>query len=83
MKNVARCDRINTTKGGSKMAVSKAQMKATQKYMGKTYYRPCVMLRREYEDALRKKAEEKGMTVSSYIVELIKKDLNLDIEKDS
>ncbi len=62
------------------MAVTKAQMKATQKYMGKTYYRPCVMLRREYEDALREKAETKGMTVSSYIVELIKKDLGIEEE---
>lgn len=70
---------ILTEKGGKKMAVTKAQMKATQKYMAKAYYRPSIMLRREYEEALREKAESKGMTISAYIVELIKN----DIEKDS
>lgn len=59
------------------MPVSKAQMKAVQKYSSKSYYRPCVMLRREYEDMLRKKAEENNTTVSNYIVDLIKKDLGI------
>lgn len=60
------------------MAVSKAQQRATQKYTTKTYYRPSIMLRREYEEALREKAEAKGMSVSGYIIELIKKDLDIN-----
>lgn len=57
--------------------VTKAQLKATQKYAKKTYYRPCVMLRREYESALREKAASEGKTVSTYIQDLIKKDLGI------
>lgn len=64
------------------MAVSKAQMKATTKYMKKTYYRPCVCLNRDYEEALRQKASEAGTTVSGYIVDLIKKDLGIEKETE-
>lgn len=60
------------------MPVSKAQQKAVKKYMGKNYYRPSIMLKREYEELLRKKAEEKGLSVSGYIIELIKKDLEVE-----
>lgn len=59
------------------MGVSEAQMKAVHKYTTKNYYRPCVMLRREYEQALREKADKEGKSVSTYIQDLIKKDLGV------
>lgn len=59
------------------MSVSESQMKANKKYMKKAYYRPSIMLRREYEEALREKADKEGLSVSGYIVELIKKDLGV------
>lgn len=62
------------------MPVSKAQIKATNKWNKKAYYRPSICLRREYEEPLRKKAAAKGESVSSYIQDLIKKDL--DIKED-
>jgi len=60
------------------MAVSKAQMKAVNKYQKKAYYRPSILLSREYEEALRTKAESEGKSVSSYIQDLIKNDLGVD-----
>lgn len=59
------------------MPVSEAQMKAVKKYNAKAYYRPCVCLSREYEDALRDKAAAEGKTVSTYIQDLIKADLGI------
>lgn len=56
---------------------SKAQIRANNKFMKKAYYRPSIMLRREYEEALRSKAEKNGQSVSGYIIELIKKDLGV------
>ena len=57
------------------MAKSSAQIKATKKYDKKTYYRPTIMLRREYEDAIHNRAKELNLSMSSYILALIKKDL--------
>lgn len=75
---------MRTTKGGKQMAKTEAQMRATKKYVAKAYYRPSIMLRREYEELLRQKAEVKGLSVSGYIVELIKKDLGItDTKKDT
>lgn len=56
---------------------SEAKIRANQRYTTKAYYRPCVCLRREYEELLREKAEENGTTISGYIVDLIKKDLGI------
>ena len=63
------------------MAMSKAQIRANHKYNTKTYYRPSIALRREYEPLIRERAKELNMTMSSYILSLIKKDLS--IEEDS
>ena len=59
------------------MTASKARIRANDKYKKKAYYRPSINLRREYEDALRKRAESEGKSVSTYIQDLIKKDLGL------
>jgi len=61
------------------MPVSKAQIKASDKYKAKTYYRPSINLRREYEEAIRERAAELNMTMSTYIQTLIKKDLDQHI----
>lgn len=60
------------------MGTSKAQMRASQKWNKKAYYRPSVCLPRKYEDALREKAAQEGKTVSTYIQDLIKKDLGVE-----
>lgn len=54
---------------------TEAQMRATKKYDKKAYYRPTICLKREYEDALHKKADAKGLSVSEYIKRLIINDL--------
>lgn len=59
------------------MPVSEAHMKATQKWVKKAYYRPSICLKREYEDALRQRAAAEGKSVSTYIQDLIKKDLGI------
>jgi len=61
------------------MPVSKAQQKAVQKYMAKNYYRPSILLRREYEEQIHDRAKDLNMSMSSYILELIKKDLESHI----
>ena len=58
------------------MAKSEAQIRATNKYDSKTYYRPSIMLRREYETAIRNRASELNLSMSAYIQTLIKKDLD-------
>lgn len=60
------------------MPISEAKKKANKKYDQKTYYRPTIFLRREYEELLHKRADEKGLSVSGYIIELIKKDLGVE-----
>lgn len=59
------------------MAKTKAQMRATTKYMAKAYYRPSIFLRREYEPAVRERAKKLNMSMSEYIQSLIKKDLGI------
>lgn len=58
------------------MSVSEAQMRANHKYQTKAYFRPCVCVRREYEEALRKKAADNNETVGGYILRLIMNDIN-------
>ena len=61
--------------------MSEARIRANHKYNTKAYYRPFIALRREYEPLIRERAKELNMTMSGYILSLIKKDLN--IEEDS
>lgn len=63
------------------MAKTEAQIRATKKYDKKAYYRPTIMLKREFEVLIHNRAKELNMSMSSYILSLIKKDLN--IEEDS
>ena len=58
------------------MAKTEAQIRATKKYDKKAYYRPTIMLRREFEDVIHDRAKELNMSMSSYIQALIKKDLD-------
>lgn len=59
------------------MAKSEAWVKANQKFMAKAYYRPSILLRREYEELIRNRAKELDMSMSEYIQSLIKKDLDI------
>ena len=59
------------------MAASEAQMRATAKYKTKAYYRPSILLRREYEEPIRERAKKLNMSMSEYIQSLIKKDLGI------
>lgn len=61
------------------MAKTEAQIRATKKYDKKTYYRPTILLRREYEEQIHDRAKDLNMSMSSYILELIKKDLDSHI----
>lgn len=61
------------------MAKTVAQMRAQDKWRTKAYYRPSINLRREYEDAIRERAKELNMSMSTYIQSLIKKDLEENI----
>ena len=61
----------------NKMPASEARMRANNKYNKKTYFRPCVTIRKEYEEIVRNRAAEKNMTVGGYILSLIKKDLGI------
>ena len=60
------------------MAISEAQIRATHKYGKKAYYRPTIMIKRQYEEAVRQKAESEGKSISTYIQDLIKKDLGIE-----
>lgn len=62
------------------MGASKAQLKANHKYQTKAYFRPCVCVRREYEEALREKASANNETVGGYILRLIMQDLGVKNE---
>lgn len=61
------------------MAKSEANIRATKKYDKKTYYRPTIYLRREYEEAIHLRADELNMSMSAYIQTLIKMDLDKNI----
>lgn len=69
--------RVSSRRGYHRMAKTEAQIRATQKYDKKAYYRPTIYLSREYEMALHDKAAAKGKTVSTYIQDLIKADLGI------
>ena len=64
------------------MPVSKAKMKANQKWNAKAYYRPTIYIPREFENALHQKAAAEGKTVSTYIQDLIKADLGIEINEE-
>lgn len=62
-----------------KMAVSEAKLKAIRKYDDKTYRKVSVRIPRELEEAFMEKCSG---SVNGYIVNLIKKDLGIEIEAE-
>lgn len=60
------------------MAKTKAQIRATQKYDAKTYYRPTIYIRREYTELIKNRAAELNKSTSEYVLSLIKADLGID-----
>lgn len=62
-----------------KMAVSEAKLKAIRKYDDKTYRKVSVRIPRELEEAFMEKCSG---SVNGYIVNLIKKDLGVEIEAE-
>lgn len=61
------------------MAKNPKKIISDNRWNAKAYYRPSINLRREYEDAIRERAKELDMSMSSYIQALIKKDLESHI----
>lgn len=59
------------------MGIRKSQVKAVNKYTASHYFRPAVLIKKEYEAPLRAKAESEGKTLNAYITDLIKKDLGI------
>ena len=57
------------------MAVSKAQIRATQKWEKENYFSAKVRVNKDLEPVIRKRAEEKGLSLNGYIASLIKADL--------
>ena len=60
------------------MPYTEAQKKATLKYRQENYARITIDLKKEKKEEYRKRAEEKGKTLSSYIIELIEQDIAKD-----
>lgn len=56
---------------------SEAQIRATKKYDSKAYYKPTILIKREYQDLITARAKEVNKSVSSYVMDLIKQDLNI------
>lgn len=63
--------------------VSKAQIKANHKYGKKAYYRPTIMIRREYQEQVIARATSQGLSISGYVWGLIKKDLGIENKSES
>ncbi len=61
------------------MAKSAKKIISDNRWNAKAYYRPSINLRREYEDAIRERAKELNMSMSTYIQTLVKMDLESHI----
>ena len=59
------------------MAVSKAQQKAVGKYEKENYDKVLLRLQKGSRDKIKAHAQQKGMSLNAYIVDLIEKDLSL------
>lgn len=57
------------------MAYTQAQNKATQKYLAKAYDRLAIRVKKGQADKIKAYAENKGMSLNSYVNELIRKDM--------
>lgn len=61
------------------MAVTKAQLKAKEKYEAKAYKKILLRLPKELEEAF---LEKSNGSMNGYIINLIRKDLGMEKEKD-
>ena len=57
------------------MAVSKAQQKADGKYEKENYDKVLLRLQKGSRDKIKAHAQQKGMSLNAYIVDLIEKDM--------
>ena len=57
------------------MAVSKAQQKAVGKYEKENYDKVLLRLQKGSRDKIKAHAQQKGMSLNTYIVDLIEKDM--------
>ena len=57
------------------MAVSKAQQKAVGKYEKENYDKVLLRLQKCSRDKIKAHAQQKGMSLNAYIVDLIEKDM--------
>ena len=57
------------------MAVSKAQQKAVGKYEKENYDKVLLRLQKVSRDKIKAHAQQKGMSLNAYIVDLIEKDM--------
>ena len=57
------------------MAVSKAQQKAVGKYEKENYDKVLLRLHKGSRDKIKAHAQQKGMSLNAYIVDLIEKDM--------
>ena len=57
------------------MAVSKAQQKAVGKYEKENYDKVLLRLQKGSRDKIKALAQQKGMSLNAYIVDLIEKDM--------
>ena len=60
------------------MPYTEAQKKATLKYRQENYARITIDLKKEKKEEYKKRAEGKGKTLSTYIIELIEQDIAKD-----
>ena len=60
------------------MAYSEAQKRATAKYHAKAYDEIKLRVKKGEKEIIAKQAEKKGLSVNSYIIKLIKKDIESD-----
>lgn len=59
------------------MGVSKAQIRATHKYEKNHYFQKLVAVPKDWEQLIRDRANEKGLSINGYISDLIRSDLGL------
>ena len=57
------------------MAYSEAQKRATMKYRQENYARINLDLKKEKKEIYKKRAESKGMSLNTYIINLIEQDI--------
>lgn len=62
------------------MAVTKAQQKATAKYVKENYGRIELQVPKALKDEIKLRAVELGLSVNSYLQQLVKLDLGKDVK---